>query len=94
MALDRLDLLPRHGHDQGVGVHVGDGRPHLGQGCGIVAGIVGLAGQHQEGRAVDHEGGLAGLVHDLRHGGRRGFTMRRLGTACHQARRQQQPHTA
>ncbi len=67
MAFGRLDLFPRHRHDQSIGVHGLDRRPYLGQHGGIVARIVSLAGQHQIWRAVDHQGELAVLLHQLRH---------------------------
>jgi hypothetical protein len=54
-ALDGLDLLPGHRHDDGVGLGIGHRRPHLLERLDRVARVVHLRAQHQEGLAVDQQ---------------------------------------
>ena len=69
LALDGLDLLPIDGHFNGVGVHGFDGGPHAGHHARPGAGVVGLAAEHEEGRAIDEEGVAAVLGDDFGHVG-------------------------
>ncbi len=76
LALDRLDLFPRHRDLDRVGVDVLRRRPDLAECRRIVAGIVDLHAQHRERRAVDEQCRAAAFVHQVRQLRGRGMRAR------------------
>ena len=69
LPLARLDLLPGDGNLDRVGMQPVEHRPDLRQRAGIVAGIVDLRAQHQEGLAIDDQRVAAGARDDMWHRG-------------------------
>jgi len=75
-----LDLLPGHGHQHGVGLEVPGRVPHRLEGAGVVAGVVGLGAEDQEGLAVDQQR-MAAVARDEagRLGGQGGLRREQAG---------------
>ena len=53
-----FELLPGHGHFQGIGAHPVERRPHRGKNGGIVRAVVGLHAERQERLPVDNQDGV------------------------------------